>query len=56
MVDGVSGDGEDGVLGEGVACEGDGGPGRYGAGEAEGGGGMDAEGFVDDLVEAGPRI
>ncbi len=53
VVDGVGGDGEDGVLGEVGVEEGDAGAGGNDAGEAEGGGGVDAEGFFDYVVEAG---
>lgn len=50
MVDGVSRDGKDGALGEVVPAEGDAGARRNDAREAEGGGGVDAEGFFDDVV------
>lgn len=52
VVDGVGGDGEDGVCGEVVLMYGDAGAGGHEAREAEGGGGVDAEGLVDDVVEA----
>lgn len=51
VVDGVGGDGEDGSWGEGARSYGYGGAGRDEAGEAEGGGGVDAEGFGDHLLE-----
>ena len=51
MVDCVGGDGEDGALREAVVADGDAGPGGDDAGEAEGGGGVDAEGFGDHVVE-----
>jgi len=53
VVDCVGGDGEDGAGREGVVAEGDAGAGGDDAGEAEGGGGVDAQGFVDGVVEAG---
>lgn len=56
VMDGVGRDGEDGAWDEGMAGEGDGGAGRDETREAEGGGGVDAEGFVDDVVEAGGRF
>lgn len=52
MVDCVGGDGEDGALGEVVGVEGYAGARGNDAGEAEGGGGVDAEGFFDYFVEA----
>jgi len=52
VVDGVRGDGEDGVLREVVLVHGDAGTGWDEAGEAEGGGRVDAEGLVDDVVQA----
>ena len=51
MVDGVGGDGEHGTLWEMVIADGDAGAGRDDAGESEGGGGMDAKGFGNDVVE-----
>lgn len=50
MVDGVSRDGEDGALRKVVPAEGDAGARGNDAREAEGGGGVDAEGFFDDVV------
>jgi hypothetical protein len=52
-VDCVGGDGEDGGLGEVVGQDCYAGAGGDDAGEAEGGGGVDAEGFVYYFVEAG---
>lgn len=52
MVDGVRGDGEDGVLREVVFVHGDAGTGGDETREAEGGGRVDAEGLVDDVMEA----
>ena len=52
VVDGVGGDGEDGTLGEMVVVDGDTGARGHDAREAEGGGGVDAEGFGYDIVEA----
>jgi hypothetical protein len=52
VVDRVGGDGEDGAGREVVSAEGDAGAGGDDAGEAEGGGGVDAEGFVDGVVKA----
>lgn len=51
MVDCVGGNGEHGALREVVIADGDAGAGRNDAGEAEGGGGMDAEGFGYNIVE-----
>ncbi len=51
-MDGVGWDGEDGVGGEVVLEYGDAGAGGYEAREAERGGRVDAEGFVDYVVEA----
>ena len=48
----VGGHGEGGEGGEVVACDGYAGPGGHQAGEAEGGGAVDAEGFLDGGVEA----
>jgi len=56
VVDCVGGHGEDGAGWEGVVAEGDAGTGGDDAGEAEGGGGVDAQGFVDDVVEAGGMV
>ena len=53
VVDCVGGDGEDGAGGEVVRAEGYAGAGGDDAGETEGGGGVDAEGFGDDVAEAG---
>lgn len=53
MVDGVGGDGEHGAGGEVVVEEGDAGAGGDDAGEAEGGGAVDAHCFFDDGVEVG---
>ena len=50
MVDRVGGDGEDGALGKIVVADRDAGAGRDDAGKAEGGGGVDAEGFRDYVV------
>ena len=52
VVDGVGGDGEDGALGEMVVVDGDARARGYDAGEAEGGGGVDAESFGYYIVEA----
>ena len=52
VVDGVGGDREDGALREVVALEGDAWPGRNDAGKTEGGGGVNAEGFFYDVVDA----
>ena len=51
MVDCVCGDGEDRALREVVVAECDAGAWRDDAGEAEGGGGVDAEGFRYHVVE-----
>ena len=51
MVDCVGGNGEDGALGEMVVADRDTGAGRDDSREAEGGGGVDAEGFRDYVVE-----
>lgn len=56
MVDRVGGDGEDGAGREVVSAEGDAWPGGNDAREAEGGGGVDAQGFVDGVVEAGGMV
>ncbi len=53
VVEGVGGNGEDGVLWEVVAKEGDTWAWRNEAGETKGGGGVDTEGFVDEVAEAG---
>lgn len=53
VVDGVGGHGEGGAGLEVVVSEGDSRAGGDEAGEAEGGGGVDAEGFLDGCVEAG---
>ena len=53
MVDGVGGDGENGALRKVVVTEGHAGAWGNDAGEAERGGGVDAEGFFDDVVKAG---
>lgn len=53
VVEGVGRNGEGGVLWEVVAKEGDTWAWGNEAGEAEGGGRVDAEGFVDEVVEAG---
>lgn len=53
VVDGVGGDGEHGAGGEVVVEEGDAGAGGDDAGEAEGGGAVDAHCFFDDGVEVG---
>ncbi len=53
MVDGVGGDGEGGAGGEVAGEDCDARAWRDEAGEAEGGGAVDAEGFGDDVVEAG---
>ena len=55
-MDCVGRDGEDGAGREGVVANGDGGAGGDDTGKAEGGGGMDAEGFVDGVVEAGRMV
>ena len=55
VVDGVRRHGEDRRRGEVVGKDGYAGPGRDEAGEAEGGGGVDAESFVDDVVKAERR-
>lgn len=53
VVDRVRGHGERGPGWEVVRADGDAGPGWDDAWEAEGGGGVDAEGFGDDVVETG---
>ena len=52
MVDRVGGHGEDGAGGKGMRSDRDGRAGGDKAREAEGGGGVDAESFGDDLLEA----
>ncbi len=56
MVQGVGGDGEDGVLREVVIVDGDAGAGGNEAREPEGRGGVDAEGFGDYVVETGRTL
>lgn len=50
-MDCVGGEGEDCSLREVVIAEGYAGAWRHDAGEAEGGGGVDSEGFFDYIVE-----
>jgi len=56
VVQGVGGDGEDGVLREVVIVDGDAGAGGNEAREPEGRGGVDAEGFGDYVVETGRTL
>jgi len=53
VVNGVGGDGEGGIGGKVMAEDGDAGARRDKAGETEGGGAVDAEGFGDYVLEAG---
>lgn len=53
VVYGVGGDGEGGIGGKVMAEDGDAGARRDKAGETEGGGAVDAEGFGDYVLEAG---
>lgn len=53
MVDCVGGNRKDGALGKVMRTEGYARAGRDDAGETEGGRGVDAEGFGDDIAEAG---
>lgn len=56
VVDCVGRDGENGALWEVVVADGDARAGRDDAGEAEGGGGVDAEGFGYYIVETASTV